>query len=96
MQTENYISIPESRLLRFESQIMELLEIMRRKPEPVSNFPKPKATYTRNEFCAHFNISISTLNRMVKDGKIKVSKLGLRKVCIPASDVKRLEEEGMN
>lgn len=94
MKYENHIMIPESRLLRIESHMAELLEIVKQKPEPVTSVPKPKAYFTKEDTCDHFNISLSTLNRMIDSGRIKKTTIG-RRVCIPYSEIERLESEGM-
>jgi excisionase family DNA binding protein len=61
------------------------------KPAPVS----PKMFYTRKEFCDHFNIHISTLNRMINDSRIKSVKVGKR-VCINNKEIQRIEGGGVD
>ncbi len=54
---------------------------------------KPEKNLTRSEVCSLLNISLVTLWKLTKQGKIKAITIG-RRVLYPENEIKRYLEEG--
>lgn len=84
------IDIPQSRFMKLETMVQELLENSKNRVQP----EQVKEVFTPQDFCDYFKCSISTFNRLKKKHQIKCSKIN-RRVYINKSEIDRLINEGI-
>lgn len=86
--TKTIINVPESRFLKLESNMAEILEHLKAKTEnPV--LTGEKKLYTPEQFCKLFDMSRSTFDRMKRENKIIFTNLG-RRIYIDEKEVARI------